>query len=176
MYATSFNGLATQAIALQVGSNYRTGDVNPTNNTVAVRDSSGNIAANVFNGISTSARYADLAEKYTTAEEYPVGTAVAVDFGDENDHEVVSAKSSSMPIGVVSAEPAYLMNSEAEGQAIGLKGRVPVRCKGVVKKGEAVYAWEDGVCSTVQTTALVGIALESSTDESEKLIECVLKV
>ena len=32
MYATSFNGLATQAIALQVGSNYRTGDVNPTNN------------------------------------------------------------------------------------------------------------------------------------------------
>ena len=66
MYATSFNGLATQAIALQVGSNYRTGDVNPTNNTVAVRDSSGNIAANVFNGVSTSARYADLAEKYTT--------------------------------------------------------------------------------------------------------------
>ena len=176
MYATSFNGLATQAIALQVGSNYRTGDVNPTNNTVAVRDSSGNIAANVFNGISTSARYADLAEKYTTAEEYPVGTAVAVDFGDENEHECVSAKSSSMPIGVVSAEPAYLMNSEAEGQAIGLKGRVPVRCKGIVKKGEAVYAWEDGVCSTVQTTALVGIALESSTDESEKLIECVLKV
>ena len=176
MYATSFNGLATQAIALQVGSNYRTGDVNPTNNTVAVRDSSGNIAANVFNGISTSARYADLAEKYTTAEEYPVGTAVAVDFGDENDHECISAKSSSMPIGVVSAEPAYLMNSEAEGQAIGLKGRVPVRCKGVVKKGEAVYAWEDGVSSTVQTTALVGIALEASDDESEKLIECVLKV
>ena len=52
-----------------------------------------------------------------------------------------------MCIGVISAEPAYLMNSEAEGQAIGLKGRVPVRCKGVVKKGEAVYAWEDGVCS-----------------------------
>ena len=176
MYATSFNGLATQAISLQVGSNYRTGDVNATNNTVAVRDSSGNIAANVFNGVSTSARYADLAEKYTTAEEYPIGTAVAVDFGDENDHECVSAKASSMPIGVVSAEPAYLMNSEADGQAIGLKGRLPVRCKGAVKKGEAVYAWENGVCSTVETTALIGIALESSTDESEKLIECVLKV
>ena len=172
MYATSFNGLATQAIALQVGSNYRTGDVNPTNNTVAVRDSSGNIAANVFNGVSTSARYADLAEKYTTDQEYPVGTAMCV--GGEA--ETTAAKSSCMCIGVISAEPAYLMNSEAEGQAIGLKGRVPVRCKGVVKKGEAVYAWEDGVCSTVQTTALVGIALESSDDESEKLLECVLKV
>jgi len=172
MYATSFNGLATQAIALQVGSNYRTGDVNATNNTVAVRDSSGNIAANVFNGVSTSARYADLAEKYTTDQEYPVGTAMAV--GGEA--ETTAAKSSSMAIGVISAEPAYLMNSEAEGQAIGLKGRVPVRVKGAVKKGEAVYAWEDGVCSTVQTTALVGIALEASDDESEKLIECVLKV
>ena len=174
MYATSFNGLATQAIALQVGSNYRTGDVNPTNNTVAVRDSSGNISANVFNGVSTSARYADLAEKYTTAEEQPVGTAMEV--CTHGEHEAGPAKASSMCIGVISAEPAYLMNSEAEGQAIGLKGRVPVRVKGIVKKGEAVYAWEDGVSSTVQTTALVGIALEASDDESEKLIECVLKV
>ena len=61
-----FNGLATNAINLQVGSNYRTGDVSATNNTVAVRDSSGNLAANVFQWyIYTSARYADLAEKYT---------------------------------------------------------------------------------------------------------------
>ena len=37
IYATSFVGLATNATNLQVGSNYRTGDVNPTNNTVAVR-------------------------------------------------------------------------------------------------------------------------------------------
>jgi hypothetical protein len=68
------------------------------------------------------------------------------------------------------------MNSDCDGQAIGLKGRVPVRVSGVVSKGQAVYAWEHGVCTTIASTALVGIALESSTDESEKLIECVLKV
>jgi hypothetical protein len=68
------------------------------------------------------------------------------------------------------------MNSEAEGQAIGLKGRVPVRVKGIVAKGDPIYAWEDGVCSTIAATSLVGIALEASDDESEKLIECVLKV
>jgi len=34
----------------------------------------------------------------------------------------------------------------------------------------------DGVCTTIATTALVGISLESNTDESEKLVECVLKV
>ena len=48
--------------------------------------------------------------------------------------------------------------------------------KGVVEKGQSIYAWEDGVCSTIHTTAMVGVALESSDDESEKLIECVLKV
>ena len=90
--------------------------------------------------------------------------------------EATSCKASCMAIGVISAEPAYLMNSDCDGQAIGLKGRVPVRVKGTVTKGQPVYAWEDGVCSTIASTALVGIALESSEDESEKLIECVLKV
>ena len=72
--------------------------------------------------------------------------------------------------------PGMMMNSESEGQYIALKGRVPVRVKGVVEKGQPIYAWEDGVCSTIHTTAMVGVALESSADESEKLIECVLKV
>jgi hypothetical protein len=174
MYATSFNGLATNAISLQVGSNYRTGDTSPTNNTVAVRDSSGNLSANVFNGISTQARYADLAEKYTTSEEIPAGTAVAVCI--HGDHEVEPAKSSDICVGVVSTNPAFKMNSEAEGQYIALKGRVPVRVKGSVSKGQPVYAWEDGVCSTVATSAMVGVALESSDEGDEKLIECILKV
>ena len=68
------------------------------------------------------------------------------------------------------------MNSDAEGQAVGLKGRVPVRVSGPVSKGQAVYAWKDGVCSTITTAALVGIALETSTVDGEKLVECVLKV
>ena len=53
---------------------------------------------------------------------------------------------------------------------------ISVSKKGAVKKGQAVYAWEDGVCSTVHTNALVGIALESNNSEDEKLVECVLKV
>lgn len=178
VYATTFTGTATQANALVVGGSARSGNVGTagtgTPNTVAVRDASGNINAVLFQGTATSARYADLAEKYTTAEELPIGTAVAV--CDHEDHEVEPATSSQMCIGVVSAEPAYLMNSESEGQAIGLKGRVPVRVQGPVKKGQAVYAWSEGVCSTIATQGLVGIALESNSDDSEKLVECVLKV
>ena len=69
-----------------------------------------------------------------------------------------------------------MMNSEADGQYIGLKGRLPVRVKGPVAKGDVIYAWEDGVCTTVATNAIVGIALESDSSEEEKLVECVLKV
>jgi hypothetical protein len=178
IYSTTFTGTATQASKLVVGGTARSGSVGTSGagdpNSIAVRDSSGNLNAVLFQGTATSARYADLAEKYTTSEELPVGTAVAV--CSHADHEVEPASASQMCIGVVSAEPAYLMNSEAEGQAIGLKGRVPVRIQGPVKKGQAVYAWTEGVCRTIETTGLIGIALESSADESEKLIECVLKV
>jgi hypothetical protein len=178
IHGVSFKGTADQANLLQVGSAYRSASNTWTdasqNDTVAVRDSSGNIVANEFTGVASRARYADLAEKYTTGEtELPAGTAVAV--GADDCCEVVPAKSSDICIGVVSTDPAYMMNSEAEGQYIGLKGRVPVRVKGAVKKGQAVYAWEDGVCSTIQTTALVGVALESNSNEEEKLVECVLK-
>lgn len=174
VYAANFTGEASKASTLRVGSDFRSASSSATNNTVAVRDATGNIAANLFQGTATQARYADLAEKYSTAEELPAGTAVAV--CTHEDHEVEPASASNLCIGVVSTDPAYMMNSEAEGQYIGLKGRLPVRVKGAVKKGQAVYALEDGVCTTLATTALVGVALESNSNEGEKLVECVLKV
>jgi hypothetical protein len=176
VHASNIYGISEKATALIVGGNARTGAVDSTGtgtgNSVAVRDSSGNLNAVLFQGTATSARYADLAEKYTTDKEYPVGTAMCVG----GDAETKAANVMHHCIGVISAEPAYLMNSDCDGQAIGLKGRVPVRVTGPVSKGQPVYAWEDGVCSTQSSTGLVGIALESSDDESEKLIECVLKV
>jgi hypothetical protein len=178
IHSTTFTGTATQANTLVVSGTARTGavaDSGVSANTVAVRDGSGNLHAVLFDGTATSAQYADLAEKYTTGEnELPAGTAVAV--CPDECCEVHPAGSSELCIGVVSTAPALMMNSDAEGQYIGLKGRLPVRIKGAVKKGQAVYAWADGICSTVATSALIGIALESSTDEEEKLIECVLKV
>ena len=179
VHSTYFTGIATKADTLSVGGTYRSAATAATANTIAARDASGNLTATIFNGTATTARYADLAEKYTTAEEYPVGTAMAVAGEGSVDNptaETRPANSSDFAIGVISAEPAYLMNNDCEGQAIGLKGRVPVRVKGVVKKGQPVYAWADGVCSTLATRALVGVALESNDNEEEKLVECVLKV
>jgi hypothetical protein len=173
VYASQFEGEASKAATLRVDSDFRTASVNPNPNTVAVRDASGNLKAVLFEGTATQARYADLAEKYSTGQEWPVGTAMTV--CEHEDHETGPASASSIAIGVISENPAYLMNSEAEGQAIALKGRVPVRVVGAVRKGQAIYAWENGICSTIATSALVGVALESNNVEGEKLVECVLK-
>ena len=183
VHATNFTGTAEKASAMVVSGTNRNGSESSTSGTVAVRTSSsevintqtipaGSLKATYFVGTATQAQYADLAEKYTTDKEYPVGTAMEV--GGEA--ETTAAKASSICIGVISAEPAYLMNVDCDGQAIGLKGRVPVRVKGPVSKGQAVYAWEEGVCTTIASNALVGVALETNNDAEEKLVECVLKV
>jgi hypothetical protein len=185
VYATTFNGIATQADTLKVGSSYKTASVSATADTVASRTAAnetiggqtitaGALKATFFVGTATVAQYADLAEKYTVEFSHPVGTAMAVSYNGE--HETCPANSSNVCIGVISEKPAYLMNSHIDGQAIALKGRVPVRITGPVKKGQAVYAWQDGVCSTLATNGLVGVALETNESNEEKLVECVLKV
>lgn len=182
VFAVNFRGVSDRADRLRIAAdntsdpdaNYKSAKRGPVADSIAARDSNGDLRANLFRGTSTSAQYADLAEKYSTSQEWPVGTAMTV--CAHEDHETGPASASDIAIGVISEKPAYLMNSEADGQAIALKGRVPVRVKGSVKKGQAIYAWENGVCSTVATTALIGIALESNSNSDEKLVECVLKV
>lgn len=175
VYATNFVGTASQAASLNDGSgNFRTASVAVSNNTVVVRDATGNVSANLFQGTATQARYADLAEKYSTAEDLAPGTVVCVGKGEA---EVEPVSSGCMAIGVVSTDPALMMNSDAEGQYIGLKGRLPVRVVGSVTKGDAVYVDNNGCAGiAINGGSLVGVALESNSDEGEKLVECVLKV
>jgi hypothetical protein len=182
IYATNFIGTSEKADRLRIVAdntsdpdpNYKSAKTGPIANSIAARDSSGNLRAVLFQGTATTARYADLAEKYTVEKEWPIGTAMTV--CSHSTHEACPASISSIVIGVTSENPAYLMNSEIEGQAIGLKGRLPVRVIGPVKKGQAVYIWENGVCSTTPTTSMVGLALETNLSDNEKLVECVLKV
>jgi hypothetical protein len=128
-----------------------------------------------FVGTATSAAFADLAEKYTTAEELLAGTVVCVGTSDEA--EVEASTVGCMAVGVISTNPAFKMNSDAEGQYVALKGRVPVRVMGAVSKGQALYVHDNGCASTsVNGGSIVGIALETNSEQGEKLVECVLKV
>jgi len=174
VWATTFNGTATSANTMVVGSNNRPASTSPNNDTVAVRDSNGDLFANNFQGIASSAKYADLAEKYTTDDQYPVGTIMTI--GTDEGSEATWCPMSEMPIGVISTKPAYLMNADAEGQAIALKGRVPVRVMGPVNKGDKLYVGANGTAQKANEGDLIGIALESNDRHEEKLVETFLKV
>jgi hypothetical protein len=140
-----------------------------------------NPSTNVLSTTASQAQYADLAEKYTTSTgDLEPGTVVRVTIGPgHNDAlpEVEPAMQDSIPVGVISTAPAYLMNADSEGQAVALKGRVPVKVTGVVSKGQAVYVDDNG-CATASNndSCMVGIALESNGDSGVKLVECILKV
>jgi hypothetical protein len=173
IFATSFNGTATQADSLNVGGTYRTATTTSTANTIVARDASSNIYANRFEGVASEAEYADLAEVYATDSTYEVGTVVAV--GGEK--EVRATVFGDRAIGVISEKPAYLMNKDAEGQAVALKGRVPVKVVGTIKKGDRLVASDNGCAihaSFHQFADVFGIALSSSDDTGVKLIEAVI--
>jgi hypothetical protein len=173
IFATSFNGIATQADTLKVGTEgYYSASKTAGVNTVAVRDVNGNLTANIFNGTATSAKYADLAEKYLTDKSYDVGYVMVV--GGEK--EVTACQSGGRAIGAISTAPAYMMNSELEGgQYVALKGRVPVRVAGPCVKGDRMIAGNDGAAIASQSGMDVfAIALESKDDDGIKLIECLI--
>ena len=89
--------------------------------------------------------------------------------------EMTACDENAQPLGVISENPAFLMNKDADGQSIALVGRVPVKVKGAVKKGDRVYASEDGTAS-IDGENLVGFALQSNEDEAIKNIEVMLKL
>jgi hypothetical protein len=185
VYAEEFIGTVSQSDKLKLGTSYINASTVATPNTIAARTTAdetingqtitaGALKATFFVGRATQAQYADLAEKYTTDQKYPTGTVMTV--CDHGEHETEACSETSIAVGVISEKPAYLMNSEIDGQPLALKGRVPVRVVGPVKKGQAVYTFENGTASTKITGSLVGVALESNFDAAEKLVECVLKL
>jgi len=85
------------------------------------------------------ATYADLAEYYEADEEYEPGTVV--EFGGEK--EVTLAEDSTNRVaGVISTDPAYVMNATCSGIAvvIALQGRVPCKVLGDIKKGDMLVS------------------------------------
>lgn len=173
VYATTFNGTATQSDAVSVGGTYRAAATTATINTIAARDGSGDIYANLFRGTATSARFADLAENYLADADYDVGTVLTI--GGEK--EVTACQVGSRAVGPVSKNPAYLMNSElAGGTAIALKGRVPVKVSGLVNKGQRLVAGPNGTAQAAMAnnTDCFALALESSNEIGVKLVECVI--
>lgn len=161
--------------------------VNSSGGTIAIVNGAstgvGNIGSSTikFNTVfakASSAQYADLAEVYTSDQQYPSGTVVV--FGGSA--EVMQSHSSHDPriAGVVSTDPAYLMNSDATGVPVALQGRVPCRVLGPVEQGDRVVSSHiPGVAQRLdpqqyEPGCIIGKALQAIDSTDISIIEVVV--
>jgi len=112
---------------------------------------------------ATSAQYADLAEVYESDAEYEVGTVVV--FGGDKEITISKLGNDTSVAGVISENPAYLMNSKSQGQAVALMGKVKCKVSGFIKKGDmlSTHPSHHGVAKKAHdpaTGSVIGKALE----------------
>jgi hypothetical protein len=131
------------------------------------------IRCRVINATATSAQYADIAERFAADAVMTPGAVVM--FGGAQEITETAEELSEKVFGVVSTQPAYMMNSGAGNNDshpfVAMTGRTPVRVTGIVNKGDRL------VSSSVKGTAraartgesinpfhVIGRALESKSD------------
>jgi hypothetical protein len=129
-------------------------------------------------GVSVQAKYADLAEHYAADADYPAGTVVV--FGGEKEITISTQSHDTAVAGIISTNPAYLMNAAIAGLPVALQGRVPCRVQGPVSKGDVlVTSTTPGVAQRIDNTkflpgCVVGKALESINTNNIQTIEVVV--
>jgi hypothetical protein len=119
-----------------------------------------------MSGQATTARYADLAEIYEADADYEPGTVVK--FGGEKEITASDSESDPAVVGVISTDPAHLMNSDAEGLPVALAGRVPCKVVGPVAKGDLMVSAADGRAKAdnqAQAGRIIGKAISASEDD-----------
>lgn len=139
---------------------------------------------NTFNTVfarATSALYADLAELYTTDQEYAPGTVLV--FGGVAEVTESTHNHCTKIAGVVSTEPAHIMNSALTAEhvaAVALVGRVPCRVVGQIQPGDCLVSSDiPGVATAMnaakyQPGVVIGKALEDYNRTEPGVIEVVV--
>ena len=146
-------------------------------------NATGNIgsSSSYFNTVfakATSAQYADLAENYISDADYTPGTVVI--FGGEKEITITTESADERVAGVISTNPAYLMNSGESGLPVALRGKVPVKIIGPVTKGDSlITSTTAGVAVSVGRSreygqAVFAKALETDITDNEKVILAVI--
>jgi cytoskeletal protein CcmA (bactofilin family) len=151
---------------------------NNTSNIGTVSARHNTIFATTFNGTATTAQYADLAEIYAADQNYEPGTAVV--FGGTAEITKSVKYADTRVAGIISTDPAFLMNESAVGLPVALRGRVPAKVYGPVSKGDLlVTAGFPGCLTSTGNSceaplAVIAKSLENSDDTGIKTIEVVL--
>ena len=137
------------------------------------------IFASVFNGTATQAQYADLAENYLGDADHEPGTVLV--FGGGEEVTTTDVKGDHRVAGVVTTNPAHLMNSDLQGNhvvGVALQGRVPCKVIGKVNKGDMLVTSAIPGYAIVNNTpgvgTVIGKALENKPDANKGTIEIVV--
>jgi hypothetical protein len=162
-YLPTYNGVilttTTQATTLTTGANTTAGTV------------TGNWTLST--GSRLNATYADLAERFEADAFYDAGTVV--ELGGDKEITAVQYELSEDVFGVVSDTAAYLMNAGAGSDTthppIAVSGRVQVKVKGKVRKGQRLVSAGRGIARAAndgEATAfnVIGRSLEHKTDDA----------
>jgi len=129
-------------------------------------------------GSKLQSTYADLAEMYSADAEYEVGTVVV--FGGEAEITLTNTKGDTRVAGVVSENPAFVMNQECPGIAtcIALQGRVPCKVIGTVKKGDMLVTSAIPGYAIVNNTpgvgSVIGKAVTTKDTDDKGIVEVVV--
>ena len=138
-------------------------------------------ATNVLTVTATTARYADLAEMYTSDADYPPGTVLA--FDGEQEVTISTYNHCYKIAGVVSTNPAHIMNSGIQGEftiALALSGRVPCSVVGNIEKGDVLVSSDiPGVATALDLTkyrpgVVIGKAVQPYNSDQIGVIEVVV--
>lgn len=157
LYATVFDGTLNSSV-ITTGGNTTSGSI------------TGNWTLTA--GSRMQATYADLAEYYEADDIYAPGTVLM--FGGEK--EVTLAEDGTNRVaGVVSTNPAYVMNATCPGllTAVALQGRVPCKVRGKIAKGDMLVSGGNGFARPTPFPTIgtvIGKALENF-DGYEGVIE-----
>jgi hypothetical protein len=116
-----------------------------------------------------------LAEYYSADAEYEPGTVLI--FGGGAEVTTTAIGSDSRVAGVVTTNPAYVMNSELLGTraCVALQGRVPVKVLGIIKKGDLITTSSipGYACKAMnpQVGTIIGKAVADKLDPNKGIIE-----
>jgi len=152
--------------------------------TLTSLDSSPEGDSTLFAGTATTAQYADIAERFAADNQMIPGEIVSL--GGEA--EITTTKEEKDPniLGVISTNPAFLMNDAAGDNKthppVALTGRVPCYVVGPVEKGDRLVSSNTpGVATVISSdevfenyTAIIGRALETNDSTDVKLVEIII--
>jgi len=132
-----------------------------------------------FAGNASTANFADLAERYLADAAYEPGTVLI--FGGTNEVTTTNIIGDRRAAGVVSTNPAYLMNAQLESETVvdlALQGRVPCKVIGVVKKGDMLVTSDVPGYAVVNNDpkmgTVIGKAVGEKLDNEPGVVEVVV--